>query len=86
LVATIDYRNLSGYELLSLGRDYEGSCPCSRFTIEGTEIQTHCWRVDPWCHGCGIHYQGDRTVAEALKPALDEMDWYGEWQVVEGLL
>lgn len=81
----IDVSALSGYEILALDPNYEGSCPCARFDLGGTEIELHCWRVDPWCAGCGIHYKGDRAVAESLKPALDDMNWYGEWQVVEGL-
>jgi hypothetical protein len=37
------------------------------------------------CEYVGIHYDGDRAMAERIKPLLDSMDWYGEWPIVEGL-
>lgn len=76
---------LDGYGVLALGENYEGSCPCSSFTLDGTRVELHCWRVDTSHDGCGIHFEGDRSIAERIKPLLDEMNWYGEWTIVEGL-
>jgi len=74
-----------GWRILSLDEGYDGACPCSEFTVDGTSIELHCWRVCASCAGCGIHYRGDRVVAELIKPHLDRMNWYGEWDIVEGL-
>lgn len=76
---------MDGWDVLALGENYEGGCPCSSFTLEGTRIELHCWRVCLDHPGCGIHYEGDREVAERIKPLLDEIDWYGEWVIEEGL-
>jgi hypothetical protein len=76
---------MSGFDVLALDPEYNGACPCAQFILDGTVIELHCWRVDLDHDGCGIHFDGDRAVAERIKPALDAMDWYGEWTVVEGL-
>ena len=73
------------YAVMALDPEYTGACPCFVATIDGTIIEGHCWRVCFDCEGCGIHYEGDSTVAEALKPLFDAMDWYGPWEIREGL-
>lgn len=75
----------AGFDLLALDPQYDASCPCASFEVAGTKIELHCWRVCFSCEGCGIHYKGDRDVALSMKPALDAMNWYGEWSVREGL-
>lgn len=74
----------TGHDVLALDPFYEGSCPCARFTLDGTRIRLHCWRVCAACEFVGIHYEGDRAVAERIKPLLDEMDWYGTWPITKG--
>ena len=74
---------LTGHDVLALDRDYTGSCPCAEFELDGAHISLHCWRVCHLCAGCGIHVlSGDRAAAERIKPLLDAMDWYGEWNIV----
>lgn len=75
---------LTGYDYLALGVDYEGSCPCSRFTVEGTTFEAHCWRVGMECEYAGLHFEGDRAVAERVFAAFTSMGW-SEWTLVEGL-
>lgn len=75
----------TGYDVLALDTGTDGSCPCANFTLDGTRIRLHCWRVCQRCEFVGIHYVGERAVAERIKPLLDAMDWYGEWPIVEGL-
>jgi hypothetical protein len=76
-----------GYDVLALGsgEGYDGGCPCSAFWLDGTRIELHCWRVDAEHDGCGIHFRGDRAVADRIKPLLDAINWYGDWTIVEGL-
>jgi len=77
----------NGYDLLHLDQtgDYIASCPCAIVELPEGIYEMHCWRVCFQCKGCGLHYKGDRATAEAMKVLLDEMDWYGEWNIVEGL-
>lgn len=76
----------TGYDVLALGENYEGGCPCSTIVINGERLELHCWRVDTSHDGCGIHYEGRKghNIAKLIKPLLDEMNWYGEWAIVEG--
>lgn len=70
-----------GYEVLALDPNYIGACPCATFELDGTRIETHCWRTG---RSCRIEFWGDRSVAERIKPLLDDIDWYGEWSIVQG--
>lgn len=78
-------RLATAQEVMALDPHYAGACPCFSVTIDGTIIEGHCWRVCFACDGCGLHFEGDRAVAERLKPLFDEMHWYGEWTIHEGL-
>ena len=73
----------TGYDVLRLDPDYNGSCPYAEFDLDGAHIRLHCWRVCSGCDGCGIHVRGDRAIAERIKPLLDAMDWYGAWTIVD---
>lgn len=77
---------LDGYDILALDPGFDGGCPCATVVIDGERLELHCWRVCSTCEYVGIHYEGagGRAVAERIKPALDAMDWYGEWPIVEG--
>lgn len=75
----------TGFDVLAMDPHYSGSCPCATVDIDGTRLEMHCWRVCLTCEFVGLHYSGDRAVAERVKPLLDAMDWYGEWPIVEGL-
>ena len=75
----------SGYLVLAMDPSFSGSCPCATVTIDGTRLEMHCWRVCDQCEYVGLHYFGDRAVAQRVKPLLDDMNWYGEWPIVEGL-
>jgi hypothetical protein len=74
-----------GRELLYMDPDYCGSCPCATIDLWGTTLEMHCWRVCQKCERCGVHYEGNREVAEVAKKYLDQMNWFGEWNIVEGL-
>lgn len=75
---------MTGYDYLALDTGYEGSCPCSTFEVDGTRLQAHCWRVCEQCEFSGLHYEGDRTVANRVLSALRAMGW-SDWSLVEGL-
>jgi hypothetical protein len=75
----------TGYDVLACADDYERSCPCCTIRTSSGTYELHCWRVCRDHPGCGVHYEGGAALAWAMKPLLDEMDWYGEWTVVEGL-
>lgn len=83
---TVEPLPANGYALLALDPEFFGSCPCATVVIEGVRLEMHCWRVCDSCEYVGVHYQGSagRAMAERVKPLLDSMDWYGEWQITEG--
>jgi hypothetical protein len=72
------------HDFLSRDPAYEGACPCALFEVDGTRIRTHCWR--PMCAaGCefaGVHFAGDRAVAERVRDAV-AATWASEWAIVE---
>lgn len=73
-------------DFMALDPEWCGSCPCFGPVYFGeTLIEGHCWRTCQECEGCGLHYEGDLAVVEALKPLFDAMNWYGEWEIREGL-
>jgi hypothetical protein len=75
-----------GFDVLALDSEYIGSCPCATVVVDGARLELHCWRVCSACEYVGIHYEGaaGRAAAERIKPLLDEMNWYGEWELREG--
>ena len=75
-----------GWEVLALDPEYIGSCPCARVVIDDQRLELHCWRVCGKCQYAGIHYEGvaGRVVAEAIKPLMDAINWYGQWELSEG--
>jgi len=77
---------MDGFAILALDPEYIGACPCASIEVDGARLELHCWRVDMGHDGCGIHYEGPegRAAARKVKPALDAMDWYGRWEIVEG--
>ena len=74
---------------VGLGLD---GCPCFELAIADVRLVGSCWRTGPpHIEGCVLEWSGDsgngklmaHNLAEALKPKLDAMDWYGEWTLVE---
>lgn len=76
----------TGYDVLRQDPKFDGSCPCAEVVIDGVRLELHCWRTCLKCEFVGIHYEGaeGRALAERIKPLMDEMQWYGEWPIVEG--
>ena len=69
-----------GYDILRLGEEYEGSCPCFWVHGEDFDIEGHCWR--PRCdshEGVGLHANVPADIGRRMATLLTELDWYGEW-------
>ena len=84
------WESTSGYDLLALDPEYTGSCPCATYTGGGVRIEMNCWRTGQYYLGggsCGhrgacVHLWGaDETIGHHVKRLLDDMDWYGEWEL-----
>ncbi len=77
-------RLLDGYDYLALDPDYDGSCPCADFEVDGTKFLAHCWRICGRCVHAGLHYEGDRNVARRVHRAFVRMG-LSEWNLRVGL-
>lgn len=73
-----------GYGYLKLDPDFTGACPCAWFELDGTSIEVHCWRACTECLYSGVHFEGDRAVAERVAEALNAHGW-SSFEVREGL-
>lgn len=70
--------------------DALGPCPCFHLELDALEIDGNCWRphdheLDPNTEGrCCLHLQsGSLEVAQQLQHLLSEMDWYGDWTLID---
>lgn len=87
----------SAYDIRSFCTDDDalGPCPCFSIDQPGFRAEGRCWRTSfhgfsNWskdfraCRhdGCCLHVKTDTPeAAQRLKSLLDEMDWYGEWDL-----
>ena len=70
-------------DYLALDPRYDGGCPCATFEVDGTRFRAHCWRVCASCEFAGLHFAGNRRVAERVLVAIGA-DWCTtEWTLVE---
>ena len=68
----------TGYDVLRLDPDFDGSCPCATFTFRGHRFEAHCWRGCSQCEYVGLHYDSSgKALALELAALLTAMDWYG---------
>lgn len=74
----------TGFDVLALDPNYDGSCPCADVVIGGVRLLIHCWRTCSDCTYAGVHFTGPdgREVAERVVPLL-KASWGSEWQTFE---
>ena len=79
--------------ILKHDKEYDGSCPCSDFELDGFHVSTHCWRVSCIvCEHSGLHIHGKCDIHQAqqilrqIKVLWDTTDWtiYLNGEVVNG--
>lgn len=56
---------------LKLDPEFYGSCACSKFTFDGCQFKTHCWRTG-CCEYSGIHYFPDNQKARKYAEKIAE--------------
>lgn len=70
-------------DYLALDPRYDGACPCASFEVDGTQFRAHCWRTCPTCEYAGLHFSGDRRIAEKVLKAISA-DWCTtDWTLAE---
>ncbi len=65
---------------MSLGKHFDGCCPCGKIIGDGFKVDFHCWRAS--CeHGCeysGIHVEGTlpkETLEKIARQIRDNNGW-----------